>query len=237
MKSDSLWKTCEDCGKQFSVKANSCPQCGKGGRRFSRLKWFGGSFAALVIATAIFGSGESEKGAAAGNGTNAVPASAVKSSAAPLPEQQTNFIAAINDYKTRFESAGNELQQSVLRDERRIAILKVVGGQLHAEGWLGTLRKLETNGDGNAVVVVRVAPTIDLATWNNAMSDVLHSTLIEKGTSLYAALVNMSAGDKVKVSGNFIRAEADGLFEQSITIRGAMTAPEFLFKFTEISKH
>ncbi|NTB99099.1 zinc ribbon domain-containing protein [Agrobacterium tumefaciens] len=236
MKSDSLWKTCEDCGKQFSVKAKSCPQCGKGGRRFSRLKWFGGGFAALVIATAIFGSGEAEKGVLVGNSTPSASASAVKSTAAPLPERQTSFIAAISDYKTRFDAAGNELQQSVLRDERRMAILKAVGGQLRAEGWLGTLLKLETNGDGNAIVIVRVAPNIDLATWNNAMSDILHSTLIEKGTPLYASLVNMSAGDRVKVSGNFIRAEADGLFEQSITIRGAMTAPEFLFKFTDISK-
>jgi len=236
VKSDSLWKTCEDCGKQFPVKAKSCPQCGKGGRRFTKLKWFGGGFVVLMIATAIFGSGESEKGAAAGNGTNAVPASAVKSAASLLPEQQASFIAAISDYKTRFESSGNELQQSVLRDERRMAILKAVDGQLRAEGWLGTLRKLETNSDGNAIVIVRVAPNIDLATWNNAMSDILHSTLIEKGTPIYAALVNMSVGDKVKVSGNFIRAEADGLFEQSITIRGAMTAPEFLFKFTDISK-
>ncbi len=218
------------------MKAKSCPHCGKDGRRFSKLKWFGGGFAALVIASAIFGSGEAEKGAVAVNSTSAASASAAKSTAAPLPEQQANFIAAISDYKTRFDSAGNELQQSVLRDERRMAILKAVGGQLRANGWSGTLRKLETNGDGNAVVAVRVAPNIDLATWNNAMSDALHSTLIEKGTPLYAALVNMSVGDKVKVSGNFIRAEADGLFEQSITIRGAMTAPEFLFKFTDISK-
>lgn len=235
MKSDGLWRACEDCGEQFSMKAKSCPHCGKDGRRFSKLKWFGGGFAALVIATAIFGSGKSEKGAVAGNNP-AAPASAAKSTTSPLPEQQASFIAAISDYKTRFESAGNELQQSVLRDERRGAILRAVGNELHPEGWLGTLRKLETNGDGNAVVVVRVAPNIDLATWNNAMSDVLHSTLIEKGTPLYAALVNMSVGDKVKASGNFIRDEADGLFEQSITIRGAMTAPEFLFKFTDISK-
>lgn len=195
-----------------------------------------GGFAGLVIVTAILGSGETEKGAVAGSGTIAVPTSAVKSAAAPLPERQASFVAAISDYKTRFDSAGNELQQSVLRYERRVAIVKAVGGELRADGWLGTLRKLETNSDGNAVVIVRVAPNIDLATWNNAMSDVLHSTLIEKGTPLYAALVNMSAGDKVKVSGNFIRADEDGLFEQSITIRGAMTAPEFLFKFTDISK-
>lgn len=235
MKSDSLWKACEDCGKQFSVKAKSCSHCGKDGRHFSKLKWFGSGFAALVIASAIFGSGESENGALVGKST-AASASAVKSAAAPLPEQQASFIAAISDYKKRFGSAGNELQQSVLRDERRMAILKVVGGQLRADGWSGTLRTLETNRDGNAVVTVRIAPNVDLATWNNAISDVLHSTLIEKGTPLYASLVNMSAGDKVKVSGNFIRAEADGLYEQSITIRGAMTAPEFLFKFTDISK-
>lgn len=236
MKSDSLWKTCEDCGKQFSVKAKSCPQCGKGGRRFSRLKWFGGGFATLVIATAIFGSGESENDTTAGYGTTAVHALAMKSPATPLPEQQANFIAVISDYKKRFDSARNELQQNVLRDERRTAILKALGAERRADKWSGTLRKLETNGDGNAVVVVRVAPNINLATWNNSISDVMHSTLIEKGTPLYAALVNMSAGDKVKVSGSFIHADADGLFEQSITIRGAMTDPEFLFKFTDISK-
>ncbi|MEI3806637.1 hypothetical protein V6R85_19135 [Agrobacterium sp. CCNWLW32] len=218
------------------MSAKACAQCGARRKRFSALKLMVGGFAALVIATAIFGSAEPQRGAVADNGKTAASASTVKSTVTPFPQQQASFIAAISDYKTRFDAAGNELQQSVLRDERRMAIVKAVGGQLHADGWSGTLRKLETNGDGNAVVVVRVAPNIDLATWNNAISDVLHSTLIEKGTPLYAALVNMSVGDKVKVSGNFIRAEADGLFEQSITIRGAMTAPEFLFKFTDISK-
>ncbi|KXG85790.1 hypothetical protein ATO67_03910 [Agrobacterium bohemicum] len=218
------------------MKAKSCPHCGKDGRRFSKVKWVGGGFAALVIFTAILGSGESKKGAVEGNSKIAVPKSAIESAAAPLPQRQVSFIAAISEYKTRFDSAVNELQQSVLRDERSVAIVKAVGGQLRADGWLGTLRKLETNSDGNAVVIVRVAQNIDLATWNNAISDVVHSTLIEKGTPLYAALVNMSAGDKIKLSGNFIRAEADGLFEQSITVRGAMTAPEFLFKFTDISK-
>lgn len=216
------------------MSAKACAQCGAPRKRFGALKLMVGGFAALVIATAVFGSGKSEKDAVAGN--SPAHASAVKSTVAPLPEQQATFIAAISDYKTRFDTAGNELQQSVLRDERRMAILKAMGGQLRADGWSGTLRKLETNGDGNAVVAVRVAPNIDLVTWGNAMSDVLHSTLIEKGTPLYAALVNMSVGDKVKASGNFIRDEADGLFEQSITIRGAMTAPEFLFKFTDISK-
>ncbi|MGV1962969.1 hypothetical protein ACQZ5G_22015 [Agrobacterium sp. 22-214-1] len=235
LKSKTLWTACRVCQKQVSVSAKACPQCGAPRKRLGALKWFGGGFAALVIASAIFGSGESENGALVGNSTTA-SASAVKSAAAPSPERQASFIAAISDYKTRFESAGNELQQSVLRDERRAAILKAVGDELRADGWLGTLRKLETNSDGNAVIVVRIAPNIDLATWNNAISDVLHSTLIEKGTPLYAALVNMSTGDRVKVSGNFIHAEADGLFEQSITIRGAMTAPEFLFKFTDISK-
>ncbi len=153
-----------------------------------------------------------------------------------LPEPQSNFIAAVNLHRTQFNSATNELQQSALRDHRRTAILQAIGASLYIDGWIGTLRKLETNGDGDAIVAVRVAPDIDLATWNDALSDTLHSTLIEKGSRLYSSLLGMAVGDKVKLSGNFFHAQSDGIAEQSITIHGAMNAPEFLFKFNEISK-
>lgn len=98
------------------------------------------------------------------------------------------------------------------------------------------MRRLETNSEGKAAITVRLEQDVDLQTWNNELSDAVHTTMIDKGTPLYAILMHMSVGEKVKVSGNFIRDEADGIFENSITIRGAMTAPEFLFRFTEISK-
>lgn len=233
MKSDSLWKSCRRCNEQMPVNARSCPHCGAKQSRFRALKWIGGGFTALVVASIALTPGKPDADASKSASTQIA---SEKVTAAPLPESQATFIAAINDYRNRFNSASNELQQAALRDQRRTAILQAVGAQLYAGGWIGTLRKLETNGDGDAIVTVRIAPDIDLATWNNALSDVLHSTLIEKGSPLYSVLLNMTVGDRVRMSGNFVRAEADGIFEQSITIRGAMTAPEFLFRFNEISK-
>jgi RNA polymerase subunit RPABC4/transcription elongation factor Spt4 len=226
--SDNLWTDCNACRKQVSVKANLCPHCGAKRARFRALKWIGGGFLGLVIVSAALAPDKSDW-----QTTSLV---AAKTAAVPLPSKETSFISAISDYSKRFNSASNELQQSALRDQRRTAILAALGSQLQADGWVGTLRKLETNGDGKAIVTVRIAPDLDILTWNNALSDALHSTMIEKGTPLYAALMNMAIGDKVTVSGTFVRAEDDGIFEQSLTIAGSMTAPEFLFRFRTISK-
>ncbi|MGA6114762.1 hypothetical protein [Agrobacterium radiobacter] len=157
-----------------------------------------------------------------------------KIAAVPIPQSQSAFVEIISEYEKRFASAANELQQSALRDQRRAAILTSLGSQLRVNEWSGTLRKLETNGDGKGVITVRIAPDLDLLTWNNSLSDSLHGTLIDKGTELYDVLMNMAVGDKVRISGNFFQADADGVFENSMTIRGAMTAPEFLFRFTAI---
>ncbi|MDR6819588.1 RNA polymerase subunit RPABC4/transcription elongation factor Spt4 [Neorhizobium sp. 2083] len=228
MTSDRLWMDCKACGKQIAVEAKSCPNCGAKRSRFRALKWIGGGFIGLVIVSAALAPGKSDRQAAS--------VVAAQSAPAPLPSKQTSFISAISDYSKRFNSASNELQQSSLRDQRRVAILSALGSQLQVDGWVGTLRKLETNMDGKAVITVRLAPDLDILTWNNAVSDVLHSTMVEKGTPLYAALMNMAVGDRVTVSGTFVRAENDGIFEQSLTIKGAMTAPEFLFRFNTISK-
>ncbi|AYG73609.1 hypothetical protein [Rhizobium sp. CCGE532] len=161
-------------------------------------------------------------------------ASASKQS--PLPTSQRDFLAVIADYKERFRSASNELQQSALRDGRRAAILKALASRLTVQNWTGTLRNLETSTEGKAIVTVRLVSDVDVLTWNNSLSDVIHRTMIDKGTPLYAALMNMSVGDPVTVSGSFIPSDQDGALETSLTIDGSMTAPEFLFQFSNISK-
>lgn len=155
---------------------------------------------------------------------------------AALPANQRDFLAVAIDYRERFRSAANELQQSALRDERRASFKKALGSRLTVEHWIGTLRKLETNSEGKAIVTVRLVPRIDLLTWNNGLSDAMHHTMIDQGTPLYAALMNMSIGDPVIVSGSFLPSDEDGVRETSMTIDGSMTAPEFLFHFTTISK-
>lgn len=237
MRSDNLWRSCKTCGKQIAVKAKACPQCGHQYSRFRGLKWAAIGVVSFTV-IAAFAAPKKQDGQAQQNGGQTAPAngSASKSVALPLPEKQAAFIAALSEYRTLFNSAANELQQSAIRDQRRVAILATLGPQLRVDDWSGTLRKLETNSEGKAIITVRIAPDVDLLTWNNSLSDSVHGTMIDKGTPLYAAMMNMAVGDKIKVSGNFVSADADGIFENSMTIRGAMTAPEFLFRFDAISK-
>lgn len=237
MASENLWRGCKTCGKQIAVRAKACPHCGYQHSRFRGLKWAAIGLVSFTV-IAAFAAPKEQDGQAQQNGaqTKPVNASASKPATLPLPEKQAALIAALSEHETLFNSATNELQQSAIRDKRRVAILATLGQQLRIEGWSGTLMKLETNSEGKAIITVRIAPDVDLLTWNNSLSDSVHGTMIDKGTPLYGALMNMAVGDKIKVSGNFVSADADGIFENSMTIRGAMTAPEFLFRFDAISK-
>lgn len=234
MTSESLWKTCQVCEKQISVKANVCPSCGHRYGRFKRLKWAAIGLVSFTVLAAIVAPDKPERKSDTAKPSGSVTAD--NSQVVAIPESQSKFAEVIPQFEKRFVSATNELLQSSLRDQRREAIIASLGGQLRVTDWVGTLKKLETNGDGKAVIAVRIAPNVDLLTWNNSLSDSFHGTLIDKGTQLYSVLTNMAVGDRVRVSGNFFPADADGVFENSMTIRGAMTAPEFLFRFTEISK-
>ncbi|MCA1867627.1 zinc ribbon domain-containing protein [Agrobacterium genomosp. 3] len=234
MASENLWTTCQACGKQIAVRANVCLHCGHKLTRSRRLKWATVGLVSLTVFAALIAPDKPDQNA--GGTKTSVPATTSKTAIVSMPEKQLAFIAIISEYERRFASAANELQQNAFRYKRREAIMASLGPQLRVSEWVGTLRKLETNGDGKAVIAVRIAPDVDLLTWNNSLSDSLHGTLIDKGTQLYGVLMDMAVGDKVKVAGNFFPADADGVFENSMTIRGAMTAPEFLFKFTDISK-
>ncbi|UWU20156.1 hypothetical protein N2601_12715 [Rhizobium sp. CB3060] len=214
------------------MSAKACPHCGARRKRSGALKWVGGVFLAFVVIGAVAGANKPSDKTTSTSGTPM--ASASKQS--PLPASQRDFLAVVADYKERFRSASNELQQSALRDERRAAILKALASRLTVENWAGTLRNLETNTEGKAIITVRLASDVDVMTWNNSFSDVIHRTMIDKGTPLYAALMNMSVGDPVIVSGSFIPSDQDGMLETSVTIDGSMTAPEFLFQFSKISK-
>ena len=235
MKSDNMWVACATCGKQVSVKAKSCPNCGHVMKKSGRWKWIAGGLLGLfVIGVAL----SPQKPAADKQGVSSATKNVAATSPAKpsLPATQNSFIKLIGDYKTRFGKASNELQESAMRDERAKAIVSVLGPQLEADGWLGTLRQLETNTEGKAIVTVRLAPDLDILTWNNALTDSIYSTMIEKSSPVYASLMDMSVGDKVKVSGRFIPTDGD-LLEGSITIKGAMTAPEFLFRFSDITSN
>lgn len=238
MKSDNLWTACGTCAKQISVSAKSCPHCGARRKRFTALKWIGGGLLALVIVAGA--TSEKKRQPVASDNEQSVekvadvPASTI-ATRSELPESQFMFLSAVQKFEGRFRIAKNELQESALRAERRATLTKIVGSNLRIEGWTGTLTKLETDSQDKAYIAVRLAPNVGLLTWNSSLVDI-HDTMIPAGTALYSSLMNMAEGDAVKVSGSFVSGDQDGLFETSLTINGAMTDPEFLFRFSRIEK-
>lgn len=234
MGSDSLWADCGTCGKQISISARSCPHCGARRSRFGIGKWIGGGVIAIFVLAVIAGPDTSERRQTDTSKTE--PSIAAAATASSLPEQQSRFLSITAGYSDRFRSAANELQQSALRDERRVALVKALGSQHGVNGWIGTISRLETTSDGKAILAVRLSPNTEIATWNNGLSDIVDATLIDKGTPLYNALLTMSVGDTVAVSGSLYPSDADGVKETSLTIRGSMSEPEFLFHFQDVSK-
>ena len=46
----------------------------------------------------------------------------------------------------------------------------------------------------------------------------------------------MAKGDRVKFSGNLLTEETHCIDEQSVTLKGKVSEPEFTFKFSNIQK-
>lgn len=231
MGSDSLWIECSNCSKKISTSAKSCPHCGARRSRFGFAKWLGGGVLAILILASIAGRDEPSKTKIAQSQQPVINTSKTLI----LPEQQSRFLNLTKEYGERFASLSNELQQSLLRDERRSALVNTLGSQRSIVEWRGKITKLETNSEGKAILTVRLSENTSIGTWNNALSDIMDGTLIEKGTPLYMTMLTMSVGDNVSVSGIFLPSNEDGIKETSLTLRGSMSEPDFLFKFSDIS--
>ena len=104
------------------------------------------------------------------------------------------------------------------------------------DGWIGTINDVDSTSDGKGVLSIKVGKDIFIETWNNAFSDFVAKTLIEPNSSVFNAAANMSKGDKVKFSGNFVIHDTHCIDEQSISLSGKVREPEFTFKFVEIAK-
>jgi hypothetical protein len=104
--------------------------------------------------------------------------------------------------------------------------------------WLGTVEKVDSNSDGKGVVAVSLATGITVKTWSNDLSDISENTLIDPHSALFAAAEALKVGQAVRFSGTFFPGNRDDnacLKEGSITLRGKVDEPEYIFKFTALS--
>lgn len=152
-----------------------------------------------------------------------------------LPADQQKFIEIVSDAAEKFRHAKNELQETVLRDDRSIELYRAFNSS-HVRNWQGTIAKLETTSDGDAILTVMIADGVFLKTWGNSLSDYQDETLIPRNSEAFATLLNLHRGDKLVFSGAFITDDRGYFKEASVTIRGSVTEPEFIFRFDEIRK-
>lgn len=170
-------------------------------------------------------------GALVGGGRSAAP----PAPSVPLPSDQTRFITAITQARSKFNAAPNELAAGGMRNARQRAICSALQGQ-SASGWIGKVAYLSTNGDGKGVITLELEPGLQVSTWNNALSDYSDKTLIDPDTQLFKSLAAMKRGDSVRFSGGFFPSNLDCVGEQSVTLAGSMKSPVFTMRFSSIRK-
>ena len=230
MSSDSLFIKCKTCDKDISKTARTCPQCRSKQKKLSMSHWLGITFGTVIVIGLLTSPESSRK-------TVFDTAYSPEKSSSTLevlqPSDQAEFIEIVTQSAKKFTTAKNELQQSMLKDERR-TLLSNAQVKNSVSGWVGTINSLETNTAGKAILSIRISPEIEIKTWNNALSDITSHTLIDKDSDLYSRLSELSVGQRVKFSGGFFHSTEDYFEETSITIDGSMKNPEFLFKFKRV---
>jgi len=155
----------------------------------------------------------------------------------PISDQQEEFINIVTRFKSDYGKAPNELKKSALRRKRRVSIEEFLGNDLSVQ-LVGKITRLSTTGEQNAHIRISLLGTkiITVSNYNNELSDIGSDTLILATSSLYDTVSDLGEGNAVKFTGSFLSGEKDYIIEQSLTEDGAMTDPEFVFKFNGIEK-
>lgn len=154
------------------------------------------------------------------------------------PAPQQNFLQIIDEYKEKYNDAPNELKKSAVRTERGNKIKSALGNTHNFTNWIGVVKEMQTTSKGKAIFTIEMEGTgIEMGTMNNEFSDLFDNTLIEQSNPLYNTISELQKGDKVLVSGSFLNSDkSDYVMEYSMTEEGSMKNPDFLVRFTKVSK-
>src|SRR5262249_59336568 len=153
------------------------------------------------------------------------------------PADEGAFCTIVRDFAQQYQSLsateGNESKLAELRWARAEALRQALG-TTRISNWTATLIRPKTTGDGHAVVEVRLPCGVTLKTWNNLNSDVGSDTLIAHGSPLFVEIGQLHEDQQVVIDGQLFQGAPDGFTELSLSEKGSMLNPEFLFRFANI---
>jgi hypothetical protein len=150
-----------------------------------------------------------------------------------MPDDERTMIVIVQRAHQAFVVAGsNELQARLTRPARALELCEFFKST-SVRNWTGVISHLSTDNDDRGILTIKVADDIEIGTWHSAVSDT-HRTLIEPDSAVYRSTLELRKGTPVIFSGEFFRKDSDCLYESSVTLRASMTAPTFIFKFTNV---
>lgn len=148
------------------------------------------------------------------------------------PDQQ--FISVVETARRQYiDSRGNSIG---LRERRAQELCALGFPQARAVDWTGILRSASTTSNGSGVVQLELAQGVRVSTRGSAVTDALDNTLIEPGSTIAHNLTDLRVGSRVKFSGTFFQDSTDCIRESSITAEQAMRNPNFIIRFSSITR-
>ena len=150
------------------------------------------------------------------------------------PTLQDKFVELTLQAREDFRAAATDLQEAEIYRLRDQALCEALGDDLIAEGWVGEISSIGANGDGDAYVEIEVADDVEIGTFNNVLSDLMYSTLIDRGTDMHTTLLSLERGDEVYFSGEFMSGSETCLYNKRLTEDGSLRDPSFLMRFWAI---
>ncbi len=159
-------------------------------------------------------------------------------SALVLPVSEAAFIDVVSTTQHGSPQAENDMQRGgvkTTRDEGVCRVLAAIG--FRAEDWIGAVTKIDSKSDGNGVMAMSLSKDLTVMTWNNDLSDIGDNTLIQPRTELFETASLLKEGQPVAFSGTFIPDTENCIKESSITLRGKLDNPEFIFRFFSIARY
>jgi len=148
-------------------------------------------------------------------------------------DAEAQILSIVSTFAQRYRDASNDMARGAERPARARELCRVATS-LRAENWTGTVTTLSSSSGGQGVLAVSLDGQTTLKTFNNTFSDQQFGTLIAPGTDLWQHVVSLRTRQRIVFSGTFFQSREDCLVETSLTVSGAMTDPDFIFRFTDV---
>jgi hypothetical protein len=155
-----------------------------------------------------------------------------------LPPPEAAFVAVVEDARTAWVNAPNDLARIDMRAARAQEICTVLPG-LAARNWRGVVQSITPNtlpdfaGKATARIILSLGPDILVSTPSSPLFN-NSAAMVEAGSPLYAVAATLRPGTKVVFSGVFPASDTDCIVEESFTPNGSMAAPEFKILLTAL---